>query len=123
MYFKFTVEGDLEDIVRSVWPYASGPDLEYDYENVYEWVWLNLPEQDAHLNISREHKKHDDAVAETVFPIFLSAMEPDRKNFVDELDQAIARRISLVHGCEVEVFDGRYPLSENEETPVTTIKP
>lgn len=123
MYFKFTVGGDLEDIVRSVWPYASGSDLEYDYENVYEWVWLSLPGMEAHLNISREHKKHDDAVASTVFPIYLSAMEPDREKFVAELDQAIAGRISLVHGCKVEIFEGEYPDTENEETPVTTIEP
>ena len=36
-------------------PGARKRDLECDVENVFQWMYVNLPQFDASLNISRDH--------------------------------------------------------------------
>ena len=120
MYLKFTVAGPLEDIVRAVWPDSPESDLIRDYENVYEWVWLTLPEERLRLNISREHEWGDEAESGRVFPIYVSPFEVEREEFLDAISPDIAERISMTHGCHVEVFDGRQNVDEADVSPIKT---
>ena len=117
MYLKFTVDGPLEDLVRSVWPEATEDELIRDYENVYEWVWLKLPAQGLRLNISREHEWGED-VTGTVFPIYVTEFEDGLKRQGD----GIARQIASAHGCPVEVHEGRHNVEKPDGKPVRVIE-
>ena len=112
MYLKFTIDGPLEDIVRAVWPEATADELNRDYENVYEWVWLDLPSQGIRLNISREHEWGEDLTG-TVFPIYVSEYEDGLTKQAD----LIARQIASAHGCRVELHEGRHNVEKADGTP------
>jgi len=117
MYLKFTNGGSLEDLVRSVWPDASEDELIRDYENVYEWVWLTLPELQLRLNISREHEWGEEA-EETVYPIYISEFD---QGLSDQAD-SIAQKIAIAHQCRVEVHDGRHNVDKPDKQPVRVIE-
>ena len=117
MYLKFTIGGPLEDLVRSVWPDASEDELIRDYENVYEWVWLTLPERGLRLNISREHEWGEEAEG-TVYPIYVSEFEQGLGKQVD----SIAQKIATSHKCRVEVHEGRHSVDEADKQPIRVIE-
>ena len=118
MYLKFIVAGPLEKIVRAVWPEASEDDMIRDYENVYEWVWLSLPDDGVRLNISREHEWGDDAESGRVSPIYVAPFEIEREAFLDLIPPKIVERISITHCCKVEAFDGRPNVDEEDGVPI-----
>lgn len=118
MYLKYTVDGLLEEIVRKQWPEATEDELLRDYENVYEWVWLKLPQFEICLNVSREHEWGKET---TVYPIYECAFDMQMRKRIDEVPEEALERIRNAHGCKVEVFSGTPHSDEGDGDPLRTV--
>ena len=55
MYLRIATELDFKELATSLSPDLTEESIGWDYENVYEWMWVELPQFDFVLNISREH--------------------------------------------------------------------
>ena len=118
MYLKFSVDAPLDELVRSLWPEVPRTNLLYDYENVYEWVWLSLPLLGIRLNISREHGWGEDSSSKA---IYVSAFQLERDEHIDALPEGLAERIARTQGCSVHVFSGRANVDEEDGEPVEVL--
>ena len=116
MYLRLRFEGALEDSVRAIWPETQGDDLLHDYENVYEWIWLKLPQHAVRLNISREHgfdDELDDVVPDQVGFVYISAFEVEREQLIDAVPEIVVQELASKHEGRIEIFSGRC----NVDTP------
>lgn len=117
MYVKFTVDGPLEEIVRVIWPEPEY-NLVRDYENVYEWVGLEIPNLKMFLNISREHEWGEE---KRVYPIYLSAMDQTKKLFIDPIPAEILDRLGSRLKTQVQIFAGRHNVEVPDGTPIRIV--
>ena len=122
MYLKFIVIGELIEIVKLIWPNAKENDLQRDYENKYEWVWLTIPELGICLNISREHEWGKES---KTYPIYLNNWQNPYENRIDHIPEDIIERVSKALKCSVEVFSNSNIPGEEDAEPqrVVLIKP
>ncbi len=118
MYLKFTIDGDLEELVKGIWPNATEDELFRDYENVYEWVWLSLPEYNLRLNISREHEWGEKT---QVYPIYVSAFELEKDEFINEIPEEIIQIFCKGINSKLEIFSGRYNVEVKENEPIRVL--
>ena len=114
MYLKFTVVGELEEIVKSIFPNSTEEKILRDYENVYEWVWLELPSYDIRLNISREHEWGQEKEA---YPIYVSAFQLIEDKHVINIPKNIIEQFKSVN-YKTEVYEGRYDVEKPDGTPI-----
>lgn len=119
MYLKYTIAGNLEDLVRKVWPHASNDDLIRDYENRYEWVWLRLPNFNIRLNISREHEWGEET---KVYPIYVSAFDLVSDEVVDEIPEEVIQILHKGNDCKIEIFSGRYNVEVEDGEPIRVLE-
>lgn len=118
MYLKFTSEGNLEELVKEIWPSATEDELFQDYENVYEWVWLSLPAYNMRLNISREHEWGEET---QIYPIYVSAFELENDRFISEIPEEIIQIFSKGMNTQLEIFNGRYNVEAKDDEPIRVI--
>lgn len=59
MYLKITHDIELLALGHLLSPGTPEEDFDWDYENVYEWMYVNIRGCDFALNISREHGMAD----------------------------------------------------------------
>lgn len=85
-----------------------------DYENVYEWVWLKLPEHNLRLNFSREHEWGEES---RIYPIYVSAFSLESDEFVDEIPGEIIDIFLQGLKCKIEVYSGRANVDEEDGIP------
>ena len=117
MYLKLTVGSPLEEFVRAAWPEAEGESLMYDYEDVYEWGWLELPGLGIRLNISREHGEAEEPACEPG-PVYVGAFDIDSETYVDELPEQVVERFRAAHSGQMTVHPGRYYVDQPDAEPV-----
>ena len=55
MYLRVSTKLKFPDLAQLLNPDLTEDSLGWDYENVYEWMWVDLPQFDFVLNVSREH--------------------------------------------------------------------
>ena len=104
MYFKFLIDGPLEEISRKAWPEASEDDLFRDYENVYEWVWLSIPEHGLRLNISREHEWGEET---QIYPIYVQAFHLKKEDYIDRIPKQVIQKFQRNIETRIEIYNGR----------------
>jgi hypothetical protein len=55
MYLKLSKRISPKTVAKLLLSNLGDHDLEYDIENVYEWAYIDLPELDFSLNVTRDH--------------------------------------------------------------------
>lgn len=138
MYLKLTKHIKLLEIGKLLSPDADEMDLDWDYENVYEWMYVDLPEIDFSLNISREHGMADMTEEE------LDEIDDDPKElekrlkpgstyifgwnkandcYVHDIPDSIIVQIANKLRCDVLIYPGRSNADEQDPEPIGCISP
>ena len=113
MYLKIEINGELDELMRKIWPNKTKDELYRDYENEYEWVWVALPEHRIFLNVSRAH---DWGEEKDNYPTYVSGFSSDQEGSqrVDSIPSEISSLIAQTLGCKVFVHDGNYYIGQPE---------
>lgn len=122
MYLKIEINGELDALMQKVWPNKTEDELYWDAENVYEWVWIALPEYQIYLNVSREHdwdEVHGNA------PTYISGFSSDKEGSkrVKLISSEISSRIAQTLGCKVFAHAGNYGIGEREGILINVYEP
>lgn len=118
MYLKFTAAGPLKELVKQLWPNVPDSYLTRDYENLYEWVWLTLPEYGLRLNISREHEWGSE---KRVYPVYVSAFMMETDTWIEEIPEEIIGVFQQVLDCPILVFGGRENADKEDGMPIKVL--
>ncbi len=113
---------ELLELGKLLLPDANVQDFDFDYENVYEWMYVDLPEIDFSLNISREHGLADitdeelDEIGDDneelekrlrPGPIYIFGWNRADDCYVLDIPDSIVTQIANKLGCDVLVYPGR----------------
>ena len=138
MYLKFDTNLEFSKLAATLCPELTEDDIAWDSENVYEWMYVDLPQLDFSLNVSREHgwadldddtldqlQDNQEALKRIIRPGPVYVFGWDRKKsdyvdtFPDYLPSFIADRLSV----DVSVFDRRINVDLPDGRPLTVVSP
>ena len=108
----------------------SSSEVDWDYENVYEWVYLEIPDFKLILNVSRDHGQHavDDGILDGMSDEELRDLPQAGKTYImreksksisPEVIKFIAERINSA----IDVFDGVMNVDKEDGDPFSRTKP
>ncbi|CAM2006933.1 hypothetical protein [Acanthopleuribacter pedis] len=116
---------------------ASEESLDYGYENVYEWMYVDIPGYDFSLNISREHgvADLDDAVLDEYEgneaalneildpgPIYIIGWDRVNDCLIDDLSNLLIFKIHEISNSNMTVYPGRINIDQPGPEPLFHIK-
>ncbi len=110
MYLKFETRLEFPELARTLCPELKEYRLDWDSEDVYEWMYVDLPQLDFSLNVSREHgwadiddevlDQHQDdqeALRQLVHPraVYVFGWNRNASAYVDELPDYLPSLIAV----------------------------
>ncbi len=122
MYLRIEINGDLDELMQKVWPNKNNEELYRDYENVYEWVWVSLPDYSIWLNVSREHKWGEE---KENYPTYVAGYSSDQEGSqrVEVISPEVSSHIAQALGCNVFAHAGNYYIGKPEGELLNVYKP
>jgi hypothetical protein len=123
MYLKTKTDISLVELSKLLDPNASAESLSYDYENVYEWVYLYLKKFDLTLNISRDHgewRENEDVI---LGPTYFCAHSEEAQSLLNESNHFIAQWIANKLGMDIAIHSGVYNVDQPESECLKTLVP
>jgi hypothetical protein len=117
-------------------PHLRPEHVDWDYENVYEWAYVDLPDLRFTLDVTRDHGMSDvddkvlDALSSeeiealpTVGPTYIFGLDRRSDSYVMELPDELIQRISDSVQSEVLIFPGRINTDQPDPEPIGRTKP
>ncbi len=138
MYLKFMTELDFISLARVLPPEVREEDLDWDYENVYEWMYLDLPLIPFSLNVSREHglaDVEDEEISssdlQTTFPgplakpgpVYVFGWNRQENDYADPLPDSLVTYIADRLGVPVQVYAWRVNVDLPDLGPDKIVEP
>ncbi len=133
MYLKIEKELKLVKLGKMLLPGSTEESLEWDAENVYEWIYVNLPGYSFSLNIFREHGILDVPeeivdecdgdeecldMASTPGPIYILGWDRKKDDYVYDLPESLIQEICSKIKADVIVYDGRIDADSSDPEPI-----
>ena len=134
MYLRVSTKLKFPDLAQLLNPDLTEDSLGWDYENVYEWMWVDLPQFDFVLNVSREHGGADvddelydqlagDPDAQrrlmTPGPTYINAWTKVNGERVNDLPESLAQFLAKQLNVDVDVFGNRCTSDLNSRRVIT----
>ena len=138
MYLKFDIRLEFPELARTLNAELTEDNIDWDSENVYEWMYVDLPQLDFSLNVSREHgwadiddatlNKHEndqEALKQIVQPgpVYVFGWDRRKSDYVDQLPDDLSSFIADRLFVDVAVFDRRINVDTTDGTPLTVVGP
>lgn len=124
MYLRFETKLNFQALARTLCAELTEDDIDWDHENVYEWMYVDLPQLDFSLNISREHG-YEAELGQVVQPgpVYVFGWNRIKSDYVDELPDALPSFIADRLSVQVSVFDGRTNVDLRDGAPLSVVSP
>ena len=136
MYLKLADKLCPREVARMLCPGISDEDIEWDYENVYEWVYVDLPGLPFLLDVNRDHGQSavdDDrldsltneelANLPSIGPTYITGIDRDRKAIIREIAEEVIQQLSDKLMTEITVYLGGIDMSVSETEPSKRFEP
>ena len=127
MHLRFETNLDFPELAIRINDTLARDRLGYDYENVYEWMYLDFDGLEYSLNVSREHRGLSSIEEnQTLAPKPASyAIGFDRTNFIciDEIPDWVAQTISDKLNVSVYVLPGSHNVDKPDPEPIKVVEP
>ena len=136
MYLKLDKNIKFIELGKLLLPEATEESLCWDCENVYEWMYVDMPGYGFSLNISREHgmadvdveildKYQDDEEAlneiVTPGPIYIFGWDKARDAYVD-LPESLIMTICRSLNTDILLYAGRINVDVPDAEPISIYK-
>lgn len=135
MYLKFTKKISPRTIAKLVLPDLIDHDLECDYENVYEWTYIDLPELDFSLDVTRDHGMAEidddelDNMSEeeleslpSVGATYVFGVNRKSDQYVNEIPEWVVEILCQKTHSDIIVYPGRINLDAVDPKPIKQYK-
>lgn len=138
MYLKFSTQLDFPELANALCPGLSEESINWDSENVYEWMYVDLPELSFSLNVSREHgwaevsddlldvHNGNDADLKKLVkpgPVYVFGWSNVTSDYIDLLPDSLAKTIAQRLAVEVAVYPGRINVDNPDPLPLAIFTP
>lgn len=138
MYLKFDTRLEFPELARTLYAELTEDNIDWDSENVYEWMCVDLPQLEFSLNVSREHgwadiddatlDKHEtnpEALKQIVQPgpVYIFGWDRRNSDYVDQLPDDLPSFIADRLLVDVSVFDRRINVDIPDGAPLTVVSP
>lgn len=138
MYLRFETRLDFPSLAKLLCPELADDNIDWDYENVYEWMYVDLPQLAFSLNVSREHgwADMDDEVLDQYQdnavqlkrvvqpgPVYVFGWDRNRSDYVDTLPDFLSSFIADKLAVVVLVFGRRINASLPDGEPLSVVNP
>lgn len=136
MYLRVDWNLEFLEIGSRLAPDALPESLAHDFENVYEWMWVNIVGVPFALNVSREHgwAGIDDDIESGASmeelrelarpgPVYLSGWNRATDLYVDELPGWLPQFVADRLGTDVFVYHGRVNAEIPDAEPAAVFRP
>ena len=139
MYLKVDCNLDFTAIGLKLAPDASPDSFGHDYENVYEWMYVDMHDVSFSLNVSREHgwAEIDDELLDFEStatreelqalvksgPVYIFGWDRGNNHYVDHLPDWLAQQIANRLDADVLVYDRRMDVEIPDGDPIAVVKP
>jgi len=135
MYLKLTKKISPRTVAKMITPDLDDHDLEHDYENVYEWAYIDLPELDFSLDVTRDHgmseiEDHElDNMSQEELKSIPSAGATyifgfNRKfdQYVNEIPEWVIEILCQKTQSDIFVYPGRINIDDEDPEPIKQYK-
>jgi hypothetical protein len=138
MYLKFETRLEFPELARTLCPELTEENIDWDSENVYEWMYVDLPQLDFSLNVSREHgwtdiddatldqhENNQEALKQIVQPgpVYVFGWNRRTSDYVDQLPDYLPSFIADRLLVNVSVFNRRINVDQPDTKPLTVVGP
>lgn len=136
MYLRLEKKISPKNVAVALFPDVVEGDLEYDIENVYEWLYLKIPPFDHSLDITRDHGMSDvddndiDGMSneeidllDKAGPTYIFAWDRKKDAYIEFIPIEIIQKISNQLSSRVFVLPGRIDVGQKDPNPEKIISP
>ncbi len=136
MYLKLAERLSPRKVAVALLPHLRPEQVDWDYENVYEWAWVDFPELAFSLDVTRDHGMshiEDDVLAgltpdeiealPTAGPTYIFGWNRRSDSYVPDLADDLIQRISDSVQSEILIFPGRIDVDAVDPEPIGRKKP
>ena len=133
MYLKLNQNIKLIELGELLLPNSTEESLDWDYENVYEWMYVDIPNYKFSLNISRDHGMsdiEDDDLSEEELnrivkpgPIYIFGWDRKKDKYINDLPETLIKYISEKVNYELILYPGRSNVDKEDPKPIKIYKP
>jgi hypothetical protein len=134
MYLKFATTLPFPDLAQRIAPEQARDSIGWDYENVYEWMWIDLDDLPFALNVSRAHGDDDEPANPTIKTANVRKARLPGDTYVTGWNRATDSRVDILPAwlpqylasrlqVSVLVFAGCMNVDVPDLEPLSVIKP
>ena len=132
MYLKLNKNIKLIELGNLLLPNSTENSLDWDYENVYEWMYVDIPNYKFSLNISRDHGMSDiddnfdeEELNKSVKPgpIYIFGWDRKKGKYINDIPDSLIEYISEKVDNEIVVYPGRVNMDNDDPKPIKIQKP
>lgn len=138
MYLRFQSSLEFPALAHALCEQLTEDNINWGSENVYEWMWVDLPQLDFSLNISREHGladvedevldryRDDEEELKRIVrsgPIYVMGWNRNRDEYVDQLPDFLAKYIADRLSVDVFGFHRRINVDVADGEPDFVVVP
>lgn len=136
MYLKLTERLSPKKVAVALLPHLRPDQVDWDYENVYEWAYVDLPYLPYTLDVTRDHGMSDvddddlDRLSPeeiealpTAGPTYIFGFDRRSNACVPERADELIQRISDSVQSEILIYPGRINVDQCDPEPIGRTKP
>jgi hypothetical protein len=137
MYLRFESRLEFPALARALCPELTEDNIDWDSENVYEWMYVDLPQLDFSLNVSREHgwadiddetldqQDNEEQLKQIVQPgpVYVFGWDRSESDYVDNLPDFLPSFLADRLSVDVSVFDRRINVDLPDGKALTVVSP
>ena len=135
MYLRINQNIKLVDLGKLLLPGSTEESLNWDIENVYEWMYVDIPNYDFSLNISRDHGMSEiedeilDQYEENELhkivkpgPIYIFAWDRKNDKYINDLSESLIIYLNQKITSDIAVLPGRINVDKADPEPINIYK-
>jgi len=136
MYLRFDTCLEFPELAKRLRSDLTEDSLDWDSENVYEWMYVDLPQLPFSLNVSREHGwadvddeilgQHENETLKQIVqpgPVYVMGWNRHSDSYVNDLPNDLPTLFADQLEVDVAVFSGRLNVDSDDGEPLMVIKP
>ncbi len=138
MYLRFDTRLEFPVLANKLCADLTEDSVDWDSENVYEWMYVDLPQLTYSLNVSREHgwadiddetldqyENNEEKLKQIVQPghVYVIGRDRTQDRYIDHIPDFLSSFFADRLGVEVSEYSGRVNMDIADTKPLRVVRP